>query len=237
MRRDPLSHQSPITVSVSGVDGAGKSTQIEILCNRLRQVGLRVQLLTFWEDVALLTRFRQFASVRLFNSETGVGAPHRPVNRRDKNVQSWYMTPVRLLLYSLDAMALRVVKTQVTVADVVVFDRYLYDELVNLPQNNPLAQLCVRGLLKVIPHPDVACLLDADPMQARERKPEYPLEFLQASRASYLRLSKVAGLKVIPPGSVTEVSESMLGKICETVPALCGTFYQYVKLKLSRNVV
>lgn len=211
----------PVLVSFSGIDGAGKSTQIEILCNRLRQAGIRICLLAFWEDVALLTRFREFTSHTLFKSEKGVGAPDKPVNRRDKNVQSWYMTPVRFLLYFLDALSLcfAVAETQTAEADVVVFDRYLYDELANLPLDRPITRAYVRLLLKLAPQPDIAYLLDADPDQARDRKPEYPIEFLRRSRASYAKLGEMAGMTVVPPGSVPNVSRSIIQKLSEKLPA------------------
>ena len=46
-------------VSFSGIDGAGKSTQIETLRSRVQEAGLRVVLITFWDDVARLTRVRE----------------------------------------------------------------------------------------------------------------------------------------------------------------------------------
>jgi thymidylate kinase len=45
-------------VSFSGIDGAGKGTQIERLCTQLKAAGLRVLLITFWDDVATLTLMR-----------------------------------------------------------------------------------------------------------------------------------------------------------------------------------
>jgi thymidylate kinase len=39
-------------VSFSGIDGAGKSTQIDALCLRLKGDGLRVLLIRFWDDIA-----------------------------------------------------------------------------------------------------------------------------------------------------------------------------------------
>jgi thymidylate kinase len=46
-------------VSFSGIDGAGKSTQIETLRTRMEEASLRVLLITFWDDVARLTRIRE----------------------------------------------------------------------------------------------------------------------------------------------------------------------------------
>jgi len=205
----------PCVVSFSGIDGAGKTTQIDALLVWLRDAGLEVRLLRFWDDIAVAGSLREGMSHNLFKSEKGVGSPLKPVQRRDKNVRSWYMTVARLFLYLLDAVRLTFVVATGTrkEADVVIFDRYIYDELANLDLANPVVKAYVRLLLMLVPRPDVAFLLDADPEQARARKPEYPLEFLHRSRASYLALSKSAGMTVIEPLAPEAVTRLVLKEV------------------------
>ena len=220
---DPSRSRRPVLVSFSGIDGAGKSTQIENLQHYLNARGLQVQRLAFWDDVAVLRRFREFSRSALLKGDAGIGSPGNPVNRRDKNVQTWYMNAFRYFLYSLDAAWLGVVvrKALRSHAGVVIFDRYLYDELANLPLRSRLTRSYVRLLLKFAPNPDVAYLLDADPVQARERKPEYPLEFVQSNRAAYLALSTLSGnMTVIAPGSADEVASQVIHEM-EKCP--CGS--------------
>jgi thymidylate kinase len=203
-------------ISFSGIDGAGKSTQIEMLRERLQQAGLRVSMLAFWDDVSTLTGVREFSGHTLFKGEKGVGSPSKPINRRDKNVRSWYMTAVRFVLYFLDAVSLCLVaaKQRRAGADVIIFDRYLHDELANLNLNRGISRIYARLLLTMTPHPDIAYLLDADPAQARERKPEYPVDFLHQNRAAYLVLSKMAGkMTVIPPLPVAEAAQRVLEEL------------------------
>ena len=220
MNHDQAKHVRPILVSFSGIDGCGKSSQIEMLSNLLSQTGLFVDVLAFWDDVAVLKRWREFTSHTVFGSEKGIGSPDRPVNRRDKNVQSWYMTPVRWLLYSLDALSLcnAVAKTETTGADIVIFDRYLYDELANLPLDRPLTRAFVRLLLSLVPQPDIAYWLNAEPAQARERKPEYPLDFLYKSRAAYASLSKMGGMTIVAPGPIHHVATSVMQAFLQKIP-------------------
>lgn len=222
---DQAKARRPVLVSFSGIDGAGKSTQIETLQSQLVDAGLRVRRLAFWDDIAVLRQVREFSRSALFKGDTGVGAPNKPVDRRDKNVRTWYMNGVRFFLYFLDAGWLSVVvtKTRRTEADVVIFDRYLYDELANLPLNQRVTRFYVRLLLGLVPQPDVACLLDADPAQARERKPEYPLEFVQSNRAAYLFLSELTGeMTVISPGPVDEVARSVMTEVLKKLsPQQC----------------
>jgi thymidylate kinase len=126
------------------------------------------------------------------------------------------MTPIRFVLYFLDALHLRqvVAGSLKTDAEAVIFDRYLYDELANLDLHTKLARLYSRFLLRLVPHPDVANLLDADPAEARRRKPEYPLEFIHRNRASYLTLSSlVGGINVIEARTIAEVHRLIMEEV------------------------
>ncbi|HEY5255406.1 MAG TPA: thymidylate kinase [Acidobacteriaceae bacterium] len=206
--------------SFSGIDGAGKSTQIANLRARLQDAGMRVALITFWDDVARLKGIREGAGHTLFKGEKGVGSPEKPVNRRDKNVRSWPMSLVRLGLYFVDALSLRatVGKALHSGADFVICDRYIYDELANLNLGNPATRVYVRMIMKLVPRPDVSYFLDADPVAARARKPEYPLDFLHLSRASYFTLIKlIGGITVIPPMSIKNAEREVMRHALEVL--------------------
>jgi thymidylate kinase len=229
MIREASGNLRAMRMSFSGIDGAGKSTQIEAVCARLHEAGLSVRILAFWDDVATLKGLREFSSRVLFRGEPGVGTPARPVNRRDKNVRSWPMTAFRFFLYFIDALSLLMTTARVgrDGADVVIFDRYLYDELANLSLDSRLARTYTRLLLQMTPHPDVAYLLDVDPVLARARKPEYPLDFLHSNRASYLALTELAkGITVVPSASQPEaermIAETTFHWLCDRAPTISG---------------
>ena len=102
---------------------------------------------------------------------------------------------VRFGLYIVDAISLRLAvrKAAGSDADVIIFDRYHYDELANLGLSNRITQAYARLLLWFVPQPDISFLLDADPIQARARKPEYPVDFLHISPASCSCLRQTGG--------------------------------------------
>jgi|ERR1039458_4072374 thymidylate kinase len=215
MRTDPENNRTRF-VSFSGIDGAGKSTQIRRFCARMEQAGLRYSLVTFWDDVARFKGLREGAAHAIFKGDRGVGSPAAPVNRRDKNVRSWMMTVVRLCLYMADAISTRSLmrRSVRTNADVVIFDRFTYDELANLNLENAVMRAYARMIIKFVPQPHISFLLDADPAEARARKPEYPLDFLQFSRNSYLALSKMIGcMTIIAPLPAGEVEREVLIRV------------------------
>lgn len=208
---------SPRIVSFSGIDGAGKSTQIQALQLRLREQGFRTLVLGFWNDVVVFPHFREFMSLKAFKGDVGVGSPDKPVERRDKNVISWYMTAARLFFYLLDALSLRWTLWQLSPQiDFVVFDRYIYDELVNLPLSHGLLRFYMKLVLAISPCPTAAFLIDADPDAAYARKPEYPVEFLRQNRAAYLSLSSsVPQIKVVAFDSIDAMTLTILNSLSQ----------------------
>lgn len=203
----------PLLISFSGLDGAGKSTQIENLRAMLTAAGFKVRVLTFWDDVVVMSRYREDFVHKVYGSERGIGAPGRPVSRRDKNVRRWYLTLFRHALYLLDALHLRTVAGRAFQAhqDVVIFDRYVYDELANLPLSHRMSRTFARILARMALQPDIAFVLDADPQAAVARKPEYPLDFTYECRHSYHSLAALLGnLTIIPPLPLPEAKDKVV---------------------------
>lgn len=199
-------------ISFSGIDGAGKSTQINSLEAWLRESRLRTRLLTFWDNVVVFSSLREYMSLKAFKGDTGVGSPDRPLTRRDKNVTSTPITLSRFFFYFADAVNLRrtVHKLRNSDTDVVIFDRYIYDELANLPLHSWIARAFIRLVLSFVPQPDIAYVIDADPDKAFARKPEYPLEFLRGNRNAYIELGRITGTStVIEPNSVEAMQRNV----------------------------
>ncbi|MFZ0301821.1 MAG: thymidylate kinase [Terracidiphilus sp.] len=212
-------------VSFSGIDGAGKSTQINALCQRLQDLGMKVKVVRFWDDVSRLKWIRESAGHKLFKGDKGVGAPEAPITRKDKNIQSWPMTCIRLALYFLDAVSARAAVNSAlrSDADFIIFDRYCYDELANLNLHDVVLRGYVTLLLRIVPKLDRSYLLDADPVQARMRKPEYPLGFVYRNREAYLEMQKLAGrMIVILPREVDDVEREIWYHTLENLHSLAG---------------
>lgn len=202
-------------VSFSGIDGAGKSAHIEALCCELNNSGFRYSVLTFWDDVVAFGGLREHMSQKAFKGDKGIGSPEKPIIRRDKNVSAWYLTALRIVLYTFDALRLRtiVARKMRSGEDFIIFDRYIYDEFANLPLERASVRLYVRLLQQFIPKPDIAFLVDADPSAAVMRKPEYPLEFVRRNRHNYLTLSRLVGPMAIIPALSLEQAIAIMKRI------------------------
>lgn len=210
------------TVSFSGVDGAGKTTQIDNLCAFLTQQGIRYQVFRFWDDIAQLKDVREGTGHRVFKGEKGIGSPEKPINRRDKNVQGFPMTCIRMFLYFADALSTRRVFKRAVAGDVefVIFDRYTYDELANMNLDNAFVRAYARFIMTLVPRPDISYLLDADPEAARARKPEYPVDFIRQNRKAYFDINRVVGgLTVIDPMAIEDAKKAVVSRAAAILPA------------------
>lgn len=219
-----------LLVSFSGVDGAGKSTQIAHLESVIAGVGMTSRTLAFWDDVVVLSRFRESFVHKVYKSERGIGAPGKPVARRDKNVRAWYLSLVRHGLYLFDAIHLCwvIARARHSRTNVLILDRYIYDELANLPLKHRSSRAFVRLTAAFVPTPDVAYLLDADPEAACARKPEYPVEFLHKSRRAYFTLARILKtMTLVPPLPLTdakrEVERAFIRRIGDPESARAST--------------
>jgi thymidylate kinase len=212
----PLARR-PFLISFSGIDGAGKTTQIEELSSRLQKQGLSVIRLSFWDDVAIWSDMRAGVGYRATGS-SNAGQASEPsfAPKNNKHVRKWYLTVARSAFYMLDVARLHwLLKSQrIRNSDVVIFDRYVYDQIANIYSQSFIGRAYARLVLSQTPSPDLAFVVDASPAAAFARKPEYPLEFVYRNRQTFLNLRElVPQLIVVAEGEAEDVSRQIYSHI------------------------
>ncbi len=78
-------------VTFSGIDGAGKTTQIDCISTHLAHQGYRVARVSFWDDVAFMSTARASVSLAVLRKQPT--PPQHSALRSDKNVRTWYLKP------------------------------------------------------------------------------------------------------------------------------------------------
>jgi len=159
--------------TISGLDGSGKSTQIEKLKSYLESQGKKV----FYFHAG------QFSISKTYN----ILRPHKVISGRHKesvakaNIFQVYLRRFALMIDILRFKCL-LKKLEKQGYDYLGSDRYFYDNIINIKflSKNPKKLPCE----KFIPKPDVAIYLSADPekIMERERKPDQGLEYLKAKK-------------------------------------------------------
>jgi thymidylate kinase len=209
----PAIAKRPFLISFSGIDGAGKTTQIEHLCSCLQEHGLRVVRLSFWDDIAVWSKIRAGVGQQALGDRKADWAdPGSFVPKNNKHIRKWYLSAVRAAFYLLDVARLRglLASRLIEDSDVVILDRYIYDQIANIYSQSLAARVYARILTKMAPTPDLAFIVDASPAAAFARKPEYPLEFVHQNRRTFLRLREyVPQLIVISEGGPEEVRSAI----------------------------
>jgi dTMP kinase len=188
-------------ITISGLDGSGKSTQVDRLRDRFEAEG---------------------KSVRYFHAvHFSVAQAHRRLRRRAGG-SSEASERAAVTTASAAAIALRKVVLRIDLSryrgllrrlaragvDVLVSDRFYYDNLVNIAFLEHS-----DSFVNVTPtRPDVAIYLHAEPeaIMARDRAPEQGIGYLVAKRALYDALATRFALTVIDGSGTPDAVEKAI---------------------------
>jgi hypothetical protein len=177
-------------ITVSGLDGAGKSTLIAALARDLEREGRGVTVLHLNDHIGVYAWLR---ALRHWMRGTPAQAPPRfepsptlPGRLRDRLL--WNKL-IRRLVYPFDLFVFQLVRFYVTRMQgrVLIMDRYFYDRLVDIvpTATRKVSWAWVRALARLTPVPDLAILLEITPDQAFARKREYSVPYLARRSAAY----------------------------------------------------
>jgi thymidylate kinase len=173
-------------ITFSGLDGAGKTTQLTLLTQYLRNNNIKYIRMQMYDDISTSAFVRKIFKRKL--TETIIHNTTGKIYRYDKNKRNSELVFMRKVTYIIDLIIFIIKKVyyEKLRGRLIVMDRYIYDSLANL--FNAHSELYINFMLRLIPQPDIAIFLDTEPKVAFQRKPEYPPEFYPERREAYLNI-------------------------------------------------
>ena len=208
-------------ITISGLDGSGKSTQIQLLKNYLESQGKRVfyfHAVKFGIANKLLCHCEHSEVIPELKS--GIAAsPTAPRNDKQESVTkaSWLKIQMRKIALCIDLMRFKklIAKLEKKGYDYLVSDRYFYDSVVNIEyldrnkchscesrnlENKEIAGSRIKcGMTYNIIKPSIAIYLQTSPeiIMQRERKPDQGIEYLQKKKEIYDSYASIWNLKIV----------------------------------------
>jgi thymidylate kinase len=189
-----------LLLSFSGIDGSGKTTQVEMLENRLKQNGIStVRMWSRWRpllSLPLLQVLRWGGQLRVHKKDYLSTVEFQ--NPKNEGVASLWCFATQLENFLKTSLK---ISLPLALGRTVVCDRYTLDLLVDGMSDlhdSPNKLRLGFKLLSLLPRPDWAFLIDTDADVAFKRKPDLPTVSHNVERIRlFLSLCDKAGVKVM----------------------------------------
>ncbi len=210
---------SGLVVSISGMDGSGKTLQIELLRRVLVTSG--VPYTYYWNRIGCSPLTKLLSSiVRRGKNDASSGSnsfsdSQMDLGRRNSVIQTawaWFMALDLVFRYNWN-VRLPILRGYLGTGKVVICDRYSIDAaaemLTRIPQAGWGVRMAIAFLKAFSPRPHIAFLLEV-PVDVAQQRHDIPIsrEVVTRSRESYLELADSFGAKIMsgvePPADISD---------------------------------
>ncbi len=199
-----LRPQPGMVISFSGVDGSGKTAHACALVDAFRLCELRADYV--WDRGGSTGLLKLLSPVKRLISPMAPAEPAADsLDRRRARLTNPVVRTgwVGLVLVDQVVRSWARVWVPALLGRVVVADRYVYDTAVevelSLPAGDRVGRLLNRLMVRLVPRPHRAFVLDVAPAVARGRKPDEPWHRdLEAEAGLYRKLASGQGLPLVP---------------------------------------
>jgi thymidylate kinase len=203
-------------ITFSGLDGAGKSTLIEILKGALERNNKRVTVLHMDHQIGLYAYLHSLRRLFFSTSHNRNGQPIRKVphyNASGLSRASWFKTaiaqgkyvlvwnkPLRRGVYLVDLAIFLFYRLYIEKLrkQILIMDRYFYDRLVDVA-GTQRSWYCIRFLALLTPTPTLPIYLDVAPEDAYARKREFSVDYLRNRQATYQKVFPLVRSSIVLP--------------------------------------
>jgi len=188
-RRLPFRSQPPMLITLSGIDGSGKTAHAEALRYALEECEIDVR--TVWSR-GCSSRFtdRVIALIKpLVSAPSGLDTESNTREAKNARKSAWLSRPalrfgwICLAVLDLVWTYWKKIAWPLFTGRVVISDRYIYDAIVELvvltDRQSIVESLPVKLLRWLCPRPRLAYYLDVEPLVALSRKPDEPVDYLE----------------------------------------------------------
>lgn len=167
-------------VTFSGLDGSGKSTLCQKLCEKLYKSGILYHQIHIipWSLANHIGHWLGIEDSNLPSRKRSVD-DIKPLGR----LETW----ARLFTIFIDIIRFHIIFHRFIKSKrfVLIIDRYFWDLLIKLEYCGWNGSLIKNFLLRLIPQPDLPLYIDVEPDTAYERKPEHSREYYQIKSRLY----------------------------------------------------
>jgi thymidylate kinase len=217
-------------IVLMGLDGSGKTTQANLVCDRLRAKGVSARVVWMRGESYLTRPLIKIGKALL-------GAPQETKRGEGTKAGKAYAAYVDSKRSVFENSLLRAIWRTLTMVDIyislrvalskldratdlVVLDRYVYDTMIDIDsafaaKGHELDRLLRSAWLRLFPRPQAVVLLEITPEEAMRRKDDIPsVEYLAERQELYRRIARViGGVSVDGTRPIDEITSEIMGRI------------------------